>query len=490
MKTNKLFIAMLTVVAVLFTACKEEFVRETSPTDANAGCYIFDNMSDMTIFPDATGTKYLRSMIGSEDTVLIVEKEIDLLIGRSLVDTEESFELQVEVLNDKYKSKFTFDPKVHFAKGENIDTVTITVGLDFGESTALTITIPEEKASAYSAFQKTINVAVDYTWLPRGKAEVTDGSIFGVTTTVAVEKAKEYVSSGNDSLFRLTNVFEELAKTVAPEEYAIFSTPNVHFKFVLDKEWKLVALKGNGGNIDPDNFSTTGYSAADLYGVNWSGEVEYNYTLADSTNYKPDRTDGEELAIGIKQDQNVYQYQWYAYVGMKPYYTIVDLAWIWTDGFPGEITSPSEGEGVVNLELTSGKYNFTQADKDKKTPGKYNLELTTSTGATMYLELIGDTLENDYSIKDVAEAVGDAQAGAYKENKPNGCYIDAAFTKYYLTAGEIKINKLEKEKFEIAIEATTPSEVEIFASDTITVTSRPASVVLPKNNFRVQRINL
>ena len=164
MKTNKWLIAVL-AVTTLFTACKEDMpTRDDSPLDDpnSIQAYIYDNTSDVLIKP-ADGGKYLMTIGGEKTTV--DAKVFNVLVGRAHAEKADSFQLQVVDEN----SAFLFDPMVRFDKGSVVDTIAVEVLLDFGESASLTLTVPEEYASSYSASSKTINVNVDYTWLPRGK---------------------------------------------------------------------------------------------------------------------------------------------------------------------------------------------------------------------------------------------------------------------------------------------------------------------------------
>ncbi len=446
MKTNKLFIAMLTVVAVLFTACKEEIpVREDSPADTDAGCYIFDNMSDITVRPADDG-KYLMTMGGTTETVDAME--FDLFIGRSNgFEAVDSFELQV--IDES--GAFLFDPMVRFAAGEAVDTITIPIGLTFGEEATLVVTIPEEKASIYSASEKTIKVAVDYTWLPRGKAEVYC-SLIDVTCTTTVEKAKE----ATDSLFRLTNVFEELAKELDSDDYEEFSTSGIHFKFILDPNYNIVSLVGNGGS-SPTHYSNTGWLAMALAGAG-VGNFEYAYSDAALANY------GATLA----NDANKYvllNTVIFDESGTAGYY--FSLTWTWTEGFPGKMVNPSEGEGSVSeMTFSSG----TVATNN----GVHTITMTEG-GVTMNLVLVGETVAGEYKIKAETEEpeAGTAIAGTFDGTSATGCYIDAAITKYYLTSGTVKVEE-ESGTYKVTVEAETATGVEVKATGTFSNSASPA----------------
>lgn len=462
MKTNKWLIAIL-AVTTLFTACKEDMpTRDDSPLDNpnSIQAYIYDNTSDVLIKP-ADGGKYLMTIGGENHTV--ETKVFNVLVGRAHAEKADSFQLQV--VNES--GAFSFDPMVRFDKGSLVDTIAVEVLLDFGESASLTLTVPEEYASSYSASSKTINVNVDYTWLPRGKAEVVEGFLGG-ECVVAIEKAKE----ATDSLFRLTNVFEEIAKAAYPDDYQLFATPDVHFKFILDENYNYVRLVGTG-----ENLSATGW-LGDVLGAG-SGELAYVCS---------DYAFGIYGVPGISNDANKYYLDGIIQNTSAWYFT---LYWTWTDGYPGELTDPAEGEGALDeLTFTSGTLT-TDADaveEGDEVHNLYTLKLTNG-GVKLNLELIGDEVVGTYTIESDPVAAGTAVAGYYDGAQKNGCYLDLTVTKYYLTSGEITITEDTENPGTYTVEMTAKSatDVDVVASFTGELPAPSPAPGRPKN---LKRINL
>lgn len=451
MKTKKLLIALLAVTATLFTACKENIPeRGDSPLDENAGCYIYDNTSDVVIKP-ADGGKYLMTIGGQTDTV--ETKVFNVLVGRNYAETADSFEL---VVVDE-KGGFMFDPVVRFDKGEVVDTIAVEVLLDFGNTAELELTVPEEKASMYSASSKTIKVEVDYTWLPRGKAEVVEGFLEG-TTVVAVEKAKE----ATDSLFRLTNVFEEIAKAAYPDDYKLFSKPDYHFKFILDENYNYVKLVGTGTHL-----SATGWSG-DVLGAG-SGMLEYICS---------DYGFGLYGVPGISNDANEYHLDGVIQSSGAWYFT---LYWTWVDGYPGELPNQSEGEGeLTELAFTNCTHAVIADAVEEVTDEVLGLSIThdvhnlsfTAAGVDMNLVLVGDSLGGTFKIESNPGTEGKAEAGYFDGTNMNGCYVDVAFTKYYMTKGNVQVDVAEDGvTYTITVDAESASGVEVKASFTGTLTA-------------------
>ena len=457
MKTKKLLIALLAVTATLFTACKENIPeRGDSPLDENAGCYIYDSTSDVVIKP-ADGGKFLMTIAGETDTV--ETKVFNVLVGRNYSEAADSFEMQVV----DEAAAFSFDPMVRFDKGEVVDTIEVEVLLDFGNTAELELTVPEEKASMYSASSKIINVEVDYTWLPRGKAEVVDYFLEG-STVVAVEKAKE----ATDSLFRLTNVFEEIAKAAYPDDYKEISTPNVHFKFILDEDYNLVSLVGNGGALGPKHYSTSGWLAGPLLGG--IGELEYAYSSAAMSAY------GGAFA----NDANEYQLSTVIFHGGGSGYFFT-MEWKWTDGYPGELADPSEGEGeLTELAFTNCTHAVVADAVEEVTDEVLGLSIThdvhilnfTDAGVEMNLVLVGEDLEGTFKIESNPGTAGKAEAGYFDGTNMNGCYVDVAFTKYYMTSGDVQVDVAEDGvTYTVTVDAESASGVEVKASFTGTLTA-------------------
>lgn len=467
MKTKKLLIALLAVTATLFTACKENIPeRGDSPLDENAGCYIYDSTSDVVIKP-ADGDKFLMTIAGETDTV--ETKVFNVLVGRNYSEVADSFEMQV-VDED---GGFMLDPMVRFDKGEVVDTIEVEVLLDFGNTSELVLTVPEEKASLYSASSKTINVEVDYTWLPRGKAEVVEGFLEG-TTVVAVEKAKE----ATDSLFRLTNVFEEIAKAAYPDDYQLFAKPDYHFKFILDEDYNYVKLVGTG-----ENLSATGWSG-DVLGAG-SGMLEY---ICSEYGF------GLYGVPGISNDANKYYLDGVIQSTGAWYFT---LYWTWIDGYPGELPNQSEGEGeLAELEFTAGTHTVVADAVEEVTDEVLGTSVThdvhilnfTDAGVEMNLVLVGDVLEGTFKIESNPGTEGTAEAGYFDGTNMNGCYVDVAFTKYYMTSGDVQVDVAEDGvTYTVTVDAESASGVEIKATFEGTFAAPSPA---PNKLKSVKRINL
>ncbi len=459
MKTNKWLIAVL-AVTTLFTACKEDMpTRDDSPLDDpnSIQAYIYDNTSDVVIKP-ADGGKFLMTIAGETDTV--ETKVFNVLVGRAHAEKADTFQLQV--VNES--GAFLFDPKVCFDKGSIVDTIAVEVLLDFGESASFTLTVPEEYASSYSASSKTINVNVDYTWLPRGKATAID-AIFQMEVVVPIEKAKE----ATDSLFRLTNVFQEIAKAYDEENYESFSDANTHLFFILDENYAAKEL--------PYTSIYTGWPAEFIFGsisgpLYYSFEDKYSSVFVSSSNQY---LLNNMLILNSNRQ------------GTSGLY----IMFTWTDGYPGELTDPAEGEGALDeLTFTSGTLT-TDADAVEdgdEVHNLYTLKLTNG-GVKLNLELIGDEVVGTYTIESDPVAAGTAVAGYYDGAQKNGCYLDLTVTKYYLTSGEITITEDTENPGTYTVEMTAKSatDVDVVASFTGELPAPSPAPGRPKN---LKRINL
>ncbi|MGM9818966.1 MAG: hypothetical protein ACI30B_08325 [Paludibacteraceae bacterium] len=456
MKTNKWLIAIL-AVTTLFTACKEDMpTRDDSPLDDpnSIQAYIYDNTSDVLIKP-ADGGKYLMTIGGENDTV--DTKVFNVLVGRAHAEKADSFELQV--VNES--GAFSFDPMVRFDKGSVVDTIAVEVLLDFGESASLTLTVPEECASSYSASSKTINVEVDYTWLPRGKAEFL--SVLGISGVVDIQKAKEYTSVTGDTLFRLVSPYYTITQGTETENLA---KEGYHIQFLLDNKWNAVALPIHQVNLGYI------YSSYDLY---------YDYDEAYGDYF---------INSGNTYIINTY-FAGFSNGSLVGYFTQAPDMFTWTDGYPGELTDPAEGEGALDeLAFTSGTL-ATDADAVEdgdEVHNLYTLKLTNG-GVKLNLELIGDEVVGTYTIESDPVAAGTAVAGYYDGAQKNGCYLDLTVTKYYLTSGEITITEDAETPgtYTVNVTAKSATDVDVVASFTGEL---PAPSPAPGKPKTLKRINL
>lgn len=465
MKQKNLFIVLLALVATVFAACKDEVpVREQSPADNASGIYIFDNEADITILP--LGDKYVMTRGGVKDTIDALA--FNVIVGRSSVEAADSCVLEIE----DEDGAFTLNPKVNFAKGEAFDTIAVEVGLVFGQEADLKLTVPAEKASTYSAASKTIHVAVDYTWLPRGKAEfIQDLYPTDEPVVVAVEKAKE----ATDSLYRLTNVFEETAKAFDPDNYEDFARPNMHLKFIADPNanYKVIGFATNGSTFNPQHMTTIGWDGArfDLP----AGDLEIILTEAMCLNIS-------YTGYVLKSSENQYSLS-SLFVTSDGSCYLFNCQWNWTEGFPGVVANPSEGEGAVDtLSFGDGKLkaeagavtevlddvlNITQAHN------RYTLSFEED-GLNLGLVLVGDSLGGDYKIVSNPIQAGTALAGSYDGTAIQGCYVDAGFTKYYITSGNVHVD-VEGTNYSIQVKGVTATGVELIIECEGTLTEEGAT---------------
>ena len=226
MKTNKFILAGLMAVGMLLSACTEEPpVYQPAELEANeVQAYIYSD----------TKTSYQFAAL---------EQSFPVVIGRNQTEGEASFEL---VTNDTVGA-FVVEP-VHFAAGEKSTTVNVTVNLTYGESYGLTLMVPEELTTAYGAPQVSINVLVDFTWLPAGTVHYVS-QWEGAEADVAIEQAKEYTDAAGNMLFRLNSPYYHVSPTYC-------TVPGLHIEFLLDKDYNAVALNHPEGFLA---FENTGY---------------------------------------------------------------------------------------------------------------------------------------------------------------------------------------------------------------------------------------
>ena len=223
MKTNKFILAGLMAVGMLLSACTEEPpVYQPAELEANeVQAYIYSD----------TKTSYQFAAL---------EQSFPVVIGRNQTEGEASFEL---VTNDTVGA-FVVEP-VHFAAGEKSTTVNVTVNLTYGESYGLTLMVPEELTTAYGAPQVSINVLVDFTWLPAGTVHYVS-QWEGAEADVAIEQAKEYTDAAGNMLFRLNSPYYHVSPTYC-------TVPGLHIEFLLDKDYNAVALNHPEGFLAFEN---------------------------------------------------------------------------------------------------------------------------------------------------------------------------------------------------------------------------------------------
>ena len=278
MKTNKFILAGLMAVGMLLSACTEEPpVYQPAELEANeVQAYIYSD----------TKTSY---------QFVALEQSFPVVIGRNQTEGEASFEL---VTNDTIGA-FVVEP-VHFAAGEKSTTVNVTVNLSYGESYGLTLMIPEELATAYGAPQVSINVLVDFTWLPMGSV-LYASQWEGAQAEVAIEQAKEYTDAAGNLLFRLVSPYYYVSPTYC-------TVKGLHLQFLLDKDYNAVSLPAEGF-VEMEN---TGY--------NWMYWVPSQYP-----DYCFFINEGNIYALGTLWTE-----------GASLYGPVVEQ-WMWDNGYPGAV---------------------------------------------------------------------------------------------------------------------------------------------------------
>lgn len=278
MKTNKFILAGLMAVGMLLSACTEEppVYQPATPETNEVQAYIYSD----------TKTSY---------QFVALEQSFPVVIGRNQTEGEASFEL---VTNDTVGA-FVVEP-VHFAAGEKSTTVNVTVNLSYGESYGLTLMVPEELTTAYGAPQVSINVLVDFTWLPAGTVHYVS-EWEGAEADVAIEQAKEYTDAAGNLLFRLVSPYYYVSPTYC-------TVQGLHLQFLLDKDYNAVSLPAEGF-VEVEN---TGYNwmywvpsqyPDDCYFIN-EGDI---YTLGTLW------TEGASLYGPVKEE------------------------WTWEKGYPGAV---------------------------------------------------------------------------------------------------------------------------------------------------------
>lgn len=278
MKTNKFILAGLMAVGMLLSACTEEPpVYQPAALETNeVQAYIYSD----------TKTSY---------QFVALEQSFPVVIGRNQTEGEASFEL---VTNDTVGA-FVVEP-VHFAAGEKSTTVNVTVNLSYGESYGLTLMIPEELATAYGAPQVSINVLVDFTWVPMGSV-IYASQWEGAQAEVAIEQAKEYTDAAGNLLFRLVSPYYYVSPTYC-------TVKGLHLQFLLDKDYNAVSLPAEGF-VEMEN---TGY--------NWMYWVPSQYP-----DYCFFINEGNIYALGTLWTE-----------GASLYGPVVEQ-WMWDNGYPGAV---------------------------------------------------------------------------------------------------------------------------------------------------------
>ena len=248
MKTNKIIIASLMAVGMLFAACTEEApLREVSPADKGTTYFAADNATAIEVEPNTTFT---------------------VTVCREATAESATVEL---TYTESVEGAFTLDPKVTFAAGDSVATIVVALNsaVKAGEVATLTLTIPETAATYYAAHSfptLDVNVTAGYLWLPAGTAMFTSGICsagFGQTMTaeVEVQYASDFVSAEGDKLYRLISPYYHVSQGI------LCTTPGWHISFLLDKDNAAKELKIKQGMyqiFDTDLLSGIMYMYWDL----------------------------------------------------------------------------------------------------------------------------------------------------------------------------------------------------------------------------------
>lgn len=226
MKTNKIILASMMAVGMLFVACTENAPEyQVAEPETNA--------VQAYIYSDTQTSVQIRELGGS----------FPVVIGRNTTNA-----VSFEVMHDDTLGLFVVEPEVSFAEGQTVDTLWIQTTYTYGESYPITLTIPEEYTTAYGPKTITIDVLVDYTWMNMGEV-VFMSQWEGEQGNIVIEQAKEYSDAAGNLLFRLNSPYYYIAP-------AYCTVPGLHLQFLLDKDYNAVDLYG-GPFIQVEN---TGYN--------------------------------------------------------------------------------------------------------------------------------------------------------------------------------------------------------------------------------------
>lgn len=224
MKTNKIILASLMAVGMLFSACTEEApVREPSPAESNniLAYFAADNATTAEVVPETT---------------------FPVVIGRDNVKEAATFELTYD---ESVEGAFTVNPTVSFAAGDSTAVVEVTLNdaVPAGDVATLSLHIPASAGTVYSvnaASDITIAVTAGYLWVSAGTAVYQSGFCTyafeqTMAAEVAVQWASNYVSEEGHKLYRLVSPYYYVS-------YGILCTvEGYHLPFILDKDNNAVA---------------------------------------------------------------------------------------------------------------------------------------------------------------------------------------------------------------------------------------------------------
>lgn len=230
MKTNKIIIASLMAVGMLFAACTEEApLREPSPAENGTVFFSATNATAVELEPNST---------------------FSVVVCREATAESATFKL---TYTESVDSAFTLDPTVTFAAGDSIAIVNVTLNpvLKAGTAATLSLTIPETMATYYATHSfptLDVNVTADYIWVSAGKV-VFMSQWEGAQAEVAIEQASDYTDTKGYKLYRLNSPYYHVAPTYC-------TVPGLHIQFFLDAEYNAVTLNHPEGYLA---FEDTGY---------------------------------------------------------------------------------------------------------------------------------------------------------------------------------------------------------------------------------------
>lgn len=227
MKTNKIILASMMAVGMLFAACTENAPEyQVAEPETNA--------VQAYIYSDTQTSVQIRELGGS----------FPVVIGRNTTNA-----VSFEVMHDDTLGLFVVEPEISFAEGQTVDTLWIQTTYTYGESYPITLTIPEEYTTAYGPKTMTLDVLVDYTWVPAGTVTFTSQWEGTSKEGIKIEQAKEYSDAAGNLLFRLNSPYYYIAP-------AYCTVPGLHIQFLLDKDYNAVTLNHPEGFLA---FEDTGY---------------------------------------------------------------------------------------------------------------------------------------------------------------------------------------------------------------------------------------
>ena len=232
MKTNKIILAGMMVIGMLFAACTENApVREPSPADKGTMYFAAANATAIEVEPNST---------------------FSVVVCREAMAESATIEL---TYTESVEGAFTLDSIVTFAAGDSIATIegTLNPVLKAGTSATLSLTIPETDATYYAPHSfptLDINVTADYLWVSAGTvAFLSQWSGNEEPVAVAIEHAQDYVDAAGNLLYRLNSPYY-----YSDPQYCTIT--GLHVQFLLDKDYNAVALNHPEGML---TFEDSGY---------------------------------------------------------------------------------------------------------------------------------------------------------------------------------------------------------------------------------------